>query len=235
VNVSVVIPCLDEEDRILAALDALAVEHPFEVLVVDGGSRDRTLELASGWIGGGRVNGVFTETAGLASQLNRGLREARGDAVLFLHADSALPAGALAALVAALTDDRVVGGSFRLGFDSDRPIFRLTAGLANLRNRLGFGPFGDQAIFARRAVLDAVGGFDPDRFLEDLDLVRRLRRRGRFRVLSAVVRTSTRRWNRYGVLRTIAVHWCMSTAYLLGKRQRRGWFGARVDGLRRIR
>jgi GT2 family glycosyltransferase len=163
---------------------------------------------------------VLAGPRGLAAQLNRGVAAARGEILVFLHADTRLPRGGLAALEAALGDPAVAGGAFKLGFDSARLRFRAVAFFGNLRNRLGFGPFGDQALFARRSAFVEVGGFRAGKFLEDLDLVRRLRRRGRFRVLPQAVRTSARRWERHGFAGTLLLHWRLSAAYLLGRRER---------------
>ena len=96
---------------------------------------------------------------------------------------------------------------------------RVIAGGANLRNRLRFGPFGDQSIFSRRTICDELGGFRSDRFLADLEFVRRLRSHGRFALLRERVRTSVRRWERMGVARTLQHHWWLRALYQLGKRR----------------
>ncbi|MBI4585821.1 MAG: TIGR04283 family arsenosugar biosynthesis glycosyltransferase [Planctomycetes bacterium] len=214
-SISAIIPTLNEEADIAAAIASVRRQGPREIIVVDGGSADRTVERARE-----SADRVVVEDGGLPSQLNRGAREACGEALLFLYADTRLPEGGLEAIAAALADPAAVGGAFRLDFESRRRRFRCIAGLSNLRNRLGFGPFGDQAIFARREVFHELGGYRPEAFLEDLDLVRRLKRRGRFTLLRSAVRTSARQWEKHGFLKTTLCHGWMSLAYLLGKRRK---------------
>ena len=210
-RVSVIVPTLDEEDTIIATLEDIWGRRPHEVIVVDGGSRDRTQALAVP-----RATRVLVEGGGLARQLNRGALAATGEVLLFHFADVRLPERGLEAVISSLEEPGVVGGAFRLGFDSHRPFFRLVALLGNLRNRLGFGPFGDQAIFVGKEIFERLGGFEPEAPLEDLDLVRRLRRAGRFVILKDPVRTSVRRWEADGLLRTSLHHLLASLFYLLG-------------------
>jgi glycosyltransferase involved in cell wall biosynthesis len=176
--VSVIIPTLDEEASLGATLDALAGLHvPFEVIVVDGGSRDRTLELA-------QSHGVRAFGAG---------RAATGDVLWFLHADTLPPADAPARITEALSDPAVVGGHFRLRFDGPRRAAHFLSGLQPLFTLMGL-VYGDSGIFVRREEYERVGGFRPFPLFEDLDLVRRLRRRGRVVRVPATVIASSRRF-----------------------------------------
>lgn len=229
-RLSIIIPTLDEGASIAGLLRSLEGDPAAEVLVVDGGSEDGTREAAEAL--GHRV---LSSPRGLAEQLNRGAEAAAGESLLFLYADCRLPPRGLERIRAALEDARVVGGAFRLSFDAPERYFRAIALLADLRNRLGFGPFGDQGIFARRRSFFEVGAFRPERFLEDFDLVRRLRRAGRFVILPEAITASTRRWRRRGLWRTQLEHLAVSCAYLLGKRRRRARMGARADDLRSVR
>jgi len=190
-RISVVVPVLDEERRIGEQLARLAGGGWHEVIVVDGGSRDRTLERA-------RDAGatVLAAPRGRALQMNRGARAARGDVVLFLHADVELPADAPARIAAALDDPAVVGGAFRTWTQPDggRRWWSPLLHLADLRSRYSSLPYGDQALFVRAGVFARLGGFPPLPLMEDLAFSRRLRRVGRLRTLRARVRVSGRRF-----------------------------------------
>jgi rSAM/selenodomain-associated transferase 2 len=148
--------------------------------------------------------------------MNAGARHARGAVLLFLHADTRLPAGALRAITTALLDPRVIAGRFDVWFDSPRPIFRVIAFLMNLRSRLTGISTGDQAIFVRRDVFEIMGGYPDQLLMEDVELCRRLRRRGRLAPLRLRVATSARKWEREGVLRTIVLMWTLRFLYTIG-------------------
>lgn len=163
--ISVIVPTLDEAERLPALLATLAGEpEPHEVIVVDGGSRDRTADLAA--VGAT----VLHATAGRGAQLAAGAAAARGDVLLFLHADSRFPAGGLAAVTGALHDPAVPGGNFRLHFDGGDPFSRWLDGFyAWIRARGLY--YGDSGIFVRRAVYDRLGGMRPIALMEDYDFV----------------------------------------------------------------
>lgn len=206
-SVSVVIPALHEAEGIGATLaSVLRQSGPVEVVVVDGGSTDGTADAAREAAPGALV---LESAPGRARQMMRGAEATSGDVLLFLHADTHLPAGALDALRAALADPSVAGGCFRTTFDLDagaapfgplgRAFMRLWEGRLWMRwHRFAFG---DRALFARRAAFDAAGGFPNQPLFEDLDFVRALRRRGRFVFLDDAVTTSARRFRRHGALR----------------------------------
>ncbi len=183
-----VIPALDEAERIAGAV-ASAREGATEVIVVDGGSRDATVARAEA--AGARV---VRAPAGRARQLEAGRRVAESEVVVFLHADTRLPAGWPETVRRALADPRYVGGAFRIRFAEGGWRLRLVAWGANLRSRWAGLPYGDQALFARRTILEALGGLPQAPIMEDLDLVRALKRRGRLRLLPSNVETSARRY-----------------------------------------
>jgi len=215
-RIAVIVPVLDEErvaPALAARLAALTADTPtVETIVVDGGSRDGTvaaLERA-----GLRV---IASPRGRGAQMNAGAAATTAPALLFLHADTALPAGALAAIAAALDGDpRTVGGCFRVRIASRDPRLRAAARLINLRSRLLPSATGDQALFVRRDAFERLGGFRPLALMEDLDFVARLARLGRFCLLPSAVETSARRWERHGVTRTIALMWTLRLGYHLG-------------------
>jgi rSAM/selenodomain-associated transferase 2 len=210
VKLSVVIPALDEADRISEAVTSAAGEG-VEVIVVDGGSRDGTPDRAAA-----AGASVHQSTPGRARQLGIGAQRARGEAVLFLHADTRLPAGWADAVRRALADPATAGGAFRLRFDATPPALRLIQWGAALRVRLFRLPYGDQAIFARRRVLEEMGGLPEVPLMEDLDLVRGLKRRGRFTLLPLAVTTSSRRYLEHGAWRVAFRNLAAALAWRLG-------------------
>ena len=188
--ITVIVPTLDEAARLPALLASLARELvPHEVIVADGGSRDGTADCAAA--AGARV---VMASAGRGQQLAAGAGAARGDVLLFLHADSRFPAGGLRAITAALDDPAVVGGNFRLLFDGDDGFSRWLDGFyAWIRARGIY--YGDSGIFVRRAVHDRLGGIRPIALMEDYDLVRRLEAAGRTACIAAPpLVTSSRRF-----------------------------------------
>ena len=230
-TLSAIVPTLDEAGEVVGCLEGLRRQGIDEILVVDGGSTDGTPGLAAPL-----ADQLLPSDRGLFGQLDEGASVARGDVLLFHYADSRLGSGAVARLREVLADERVVGGAFRLGFDSRRWFYRLVAGGARFRNRcLRFGPFGDQSLFVRRAVYDAIGGFDLARVHADHDLVRRLRRHGEFRIVDRLVITSTRRWEVAGKWRTLRKHLGVTARHVLRRGESRREERETVDELRRIR
>lgn len=210
-RISVIVPTLNEQAYLAAALDALALAPGDELIVVDAGSTDGTLDIArrytSKWHRGPR---------GRAQQMNRGARYAQGDILLFLHADTLLPADGLGAVRCALQQPGAVGGAFRLVITPATPALRLVAWGTNLRSRFGGLPYGDQALFVCRRVFEEMGGYDEVPFMEDIRLVQALRRRGRLIILPQAVATSGRRWQRDGVLFTTVRNIVLMTLYFCG-------------------
>jgi rSAM/selenodomain-associated transferase 2 len=210
-SISVVIPALNEQLEIERALASTRVPG-VERIVVDGGSHDGTRETAR-FLAAERI---LEAPPGRARQIRTGYRAAKGDVILILHADSRLEAGWETAVRRALEDARVAGGAFRLGFESERLPYRLLEQAVLLRSTLARLPYGDQALFARREVMEAEGGVPPVPIFEDLDLVGMIRRSGRLVCLSETVWTSVRRYERNGVLRTVLRNNAALAAYGLG-------------------
>jgi rSAM/selenodomain-associated transferase 2 len=208
-RLSVVVPALDEAATI-AAVVADARAHADEVIVADGGSGDATASLAA------RAGAtVVAAPRGRASQMNAGAAHARGDALLFLHADCRLPEGAGRAVRAAL-DGGARWGRFDVRLDSPRRALAVVGAAMNLRSRLGGIATGDQAIFVERALFEALGGWPPIPLMEDVELSARLRRIARPACLRERVRVSARRWEARGVARTVVEMWAWRAAYALG-------------------
>ncbi len=225
-TLTVVIPALDEAANLARLLPDLERACPgAEVLVVDGGSRDGTAKVVAGRPGVRLV----PSARGRARQMNAGAAAASGDVLLFLHADTWLPDGAARAIEAALADPAVVGGRFDVRFDSQRPVMRMVAWFMNARSRATSICTGDQAIFVRRAVFEAVGGYPDIPLMEDVELSRRLKARGRLAALRVRVTTSARKWEREGPLRTIGLMWTLRLLHFVGvapARLHRWYYGA---------
>ncbi len=181
-----------------------------EVLISDGGSTDLTLEVAANC--GARV---VSGPSGRGPQLNRGARAARGDGLLFLHADTVLPEGAVRSVADALARGSV-GGGFQIRFGSARPIYRLGSGIVNLRTRWFRSPLGDQAQFVSRSAFERLDGYPDWPILEDLEFMRRLKRLGKVAILEAPVVTSARRFEDRGITRTIVLNWLIFALYYAG-------------------
>jgi rSAM/selenodomain-associated transferase 2 len=212
---SIVLPVLDEGERIVAALEALAplASRGAEVIVVDGGSCDGTVRLArtAGTDLGVRV---LEAPRSRASQMNVGAAAARGHALLFLHADTALPAQADRLVADALRSH--VWGRFDIRIDGHSRMLPVVAAMMNLRSRLTGIATGDQALFMTRAAFDRAGGFPTQPLMEDIELSARLRRIAAPACLRARVLTSGRRWDRDGAWRTILLMWRLRWAYWRG-------------------
>jgi rSAM/selenodomain-associated transferase 2 len=211
VDISVIVPTLDEEPQIAAAVASARAAGVREIIVVDGGSSDATVPLARRY-----ADAVLSAPRGRAVQMNAGAGVAGGTVLLFLHADTRLPGGFAAAVLAALADPSVVGGRFDLRLVPSSPLLALTGALINLRSRLSRIATGDQAIFVRRAVFEALGGFEPIPLMEDVAFTRALKRRGRIACLRLAVETSARRWLANGPVRTILLMWWLRFLYFCG-------------------
>jgi rSAM/selenodomain-associated transferase 2 len=216
--VSVVVPVLDEAEgigRTLAGLQALR-DAGGEVIVVDGGSRDATRAIALPL-----ADRVIDAPRGRALQMNAGARVARGALLVFLHADTVLPAGALEGLGARLEASGRSWGRFDVSIDAADPLLALVALLMNARSRWTGVATGDQAIFARRDAFERAGGFPEIPVMEDVALSKILKRASPPLCLRDRVVTSARRWQRRGTLRTILLMWRLRLAYALGADPRR--------------
>lgn len=210
-RLSVIIPTYQEEGHLLTTLKMVMSERPFEVIVVDAASQDRTQEIALQQ--GARVITVKTPCRG--TQLNIGAGQANGDVFLFLHADTRPPRGYLQAISQAIHTG-AAWGFFQLAIDHSGIRFRLLERLIKLRCHLLKLHYGDQAMFMRRDLFEEIGGFQELPILEDLDLLMRARRMNRPVLLPQKVFTSARRWKRDGIIKVSLQHQLLLLGYLLG-------------------
>jgi rSAM/selenodomain-associated transferase 2 len=212
-RLSIVMPALNEAAGIAHTLSRLqrlrARGH--EVIVVDGGSTDATPDLAAPL-----ADRVLRAPRGRARQMNDGARHARGEVLLFLHADTRLPDDADATILEGLARSGRAWGRFDVAIEGRHPLLRVISAAMNLRSRVTAVCTGDQAIFVERSRFEAVGGFPPIALMEDIALSKRLRRGARPLCLRARAVTSGRRWEEHGVWRTMALMWWLRLCYFLG-------------------
>jgi len=208
--VTVVIPTRNEAERVAEAVASSFAAGASEVIVSDGGSDDDTLRIAAA--AGART---LTGEPMRARQLNYGAELAHGDAIIFLHADTTLPAGACDAVARSLASGIDFGG-FRLAFREPSLRLRFAAAMINLRTQLTREPWGDQAQFIRRDLFLTLGRYREIPIMEDYDLARRMKKHGRTALLPLTVTTSGRRFLTKGLIATAAINWTIITRYHLG-------------------
>jgi len=212
-TISIIIPILNEEANVeetLASLQPVRLKDA-EVIVVDGGSFDDTVALSRRL-----ANTVLQAPRGRAFQMNAGARCAKGDVLLFLHADTRLPERAVESICAAMKDGSRVWGRFDVSIASRSIMLRLVAWLMNIRSRWTGIATGDQAIFVRRTAFEAVGGFPEIPLMEDIAFSKLLKRLSAPACLHERATTSARRWEMKGTLRTILLMWRLRSAYFFG-------------------
>jgi rSAM/selenodomain-associated transferase 2 len=212
-RISIIIPVLNEAPvivRTLSGLQTLRVAG-HEVIVVDGGSKDGTVALSQPF-----ADRVIRADRARSRQMNAGAKAAKGDILLFLHADTLLPENAAQSIINGLKGQRGRWGRFDVRLSGSHYFLRIIEHLMNLRSRFTGIATGDQAIFVRRRLFEAMGGFPDIDLMEDIALSRILKRYGRPLCLRQWVVTSSRRWEKKGVLRTILQMWRLRLAYALG-------------------
>lgn len=208
---SVIIPALNEENTIEATLDALLSGTNTEIILSDGGSSDKTVELCKK-----RGITVISSPPGRGPQMNEGAKAAKGGILLFLHADTLLPSGWDKAVRQALNDRKTVGGAFSFALCRSSLVFSCITFMVNARSKIFGLPYGDQAIFVRRSIFQKMGGFKPFPIMEDVAFIRDLRKFGTVIITDKAVITSSRRWEKEGWLKTTIRNQILLCLYLSG-------------------
>jgi len=215
IKFSIILPVFHEGERIndlIEYLNHLDSDKNIEIIVVDGTLEKDTLSA----IHSNHVVKIFSEK-GRAKQMNAGASAARGEILIFLHADTELPIQALKKINSLIARREYVGGAFDLGVKSDKFIFKVIGTLSSLRSRLNRIPFGDQSIFIRREYFDQIGGYKEIPLMEDVELMRRIKKSGnKIWIFYDRVMTSPRRWEKEGVIHCTLRNWTLQALYSLG-------------------
>jgi rSAM/selenodomain-associated transferase 2 len=210
VSISVVIPALNEAACLPETLHELRKQRPHEIIVVDGGSSDRTPEI------GMTADQFVPGPRGRAAQMNVGAARAGGDTLLFLHADCTLEPGALHEAERVLKRGRYIAGCYAMTVREDGWLYRMIGACATARVRLTGMVYGDQGLFLRREQFERLGGFPPVHFMEDLFFSKELRKHGRIGVTQHRIFVSPRRWQRAGVIRQTLRNWTLTALAAAG-------------------
>lgn len=212
---SIVIPVLHEVGTINGLLEhirSLDGAERCEIIIVDGDPEGETIRTIAG-----KDAVKIVSSTGRSRQMNAGAAVARGEVIVFLHADTFLPGTAFSDIDGALAKERCEAGAFRLRFDSRRWIYRVMSAFVSLRTSWNRLPYGDQAIFIRRRFFEEIGGYKPIPLMEDVELMRRIRNSGRpIAMVNACVTTSCRRMQAEGILRRILLNWMITVLYNMG-------------------
>lgn len=212
-RLSIIIPVLNEAGRIQVTLEPLQIlrQNGHEIIVVDGGSHDATRSLCAPL-----VDRVLQSPPGRARQMQAGAALASGDILWFLHADSSVPAHADDLICDSLAVSNTDWGRFDVALDNDHALLRCVAWFMNQRTRLTGIATGDQGIFIRRPLFESIGGFPDVPLMEDIRISRALKRHGRPSRVETPLGTSSRRWKKQGIARTILTMWSLRLAHFAG-------------------
>lgn len=210
-SISIIIPVLNEAANISKTLASIQPQNIIEIVVVDGGSEDDTVKIA-------KLSGVkvISSLPGRARQMNQGATVASGDILLFLHGDTCLPPGFDVMIGQALEKPNIIAGAFAISLDAPSLCFRVLEAAINWRSLYFHMPYGDQGIFLRKKTFEEMEGFPEIPIMEDFELMRRLKSRGKITIIHAPVITSSRRWLRHGIWKTTLINQIIILAYLMG-------------------
>ena len=213
--ISIIIPVYQEADIILETLDTIEnLNHRSntEIILVDGDPQGSTICRVKNY-----PVRTITAPKGRASQMNTGASLARGEILLFVHADTCLPKDGLKRIEDRLKNPDISAGAFDLGIRAEGFAFRLIEQMVFWRSRITRIPYGDQAIFIRHSIFNALGGYRQIPIMEDIDLIKRVKRAGgRIAIIDSQIWTSARRWEKEGIIACTLRNWLLSSAFYLG-------------------
>jgi rSAM/selenodomain-associated transferase 2 len=220
---SIIIPVIHESKvihKLLESLAQLETDELFEIIIVDGSPTQDTLRAITD-----KNVMKYASSPGRGCQMNKGATHARGDILVFVHADTLLPPKALSLIQTALENQRYIGGAFSHQFQLQTPYFKMLATLATLRSQITRAPYGDQVHFFRKTYFDTIGGYKDMPLMEDVELMRRIRKKNdQIIILPYHTITSARRWNQEGLFYTslrdiiiIFLYWCGMPAEKLAR------------------
>ena len=213
-EISIIVPTFNEEMTIRQCLETVVDIPGIEVIVVDGGSADRTVEI----VGQYRDVKIVSSEMGRSIQMNKGAGYARGEILLFLHADCVLSREVVLNVRNVFRCSTFVGGAFKIRLLSDKFPYRLIEMGINFRSTLFKLPYGDQGLFVKRSVFEELGGFREVPNCEDLDFICRLKKNGKIIILDERISSSIRRWKNHGIFRTSLRNQFLLASYVLGRR-----------------
>jgi rSAM/selenodomain-associated transferase 2 len=213
-EISIIIPTFNEKGTISQCLETVVDIPGIEVIIADGGSTDRTVEIAEQH----RDVKVVTSLMGRSVQMNKGAECAGGKILLFLHADCVLPREVVLNVRNVLEGSSFVGGAFKIRLLSDKLLYRIIEKGINFRSKIFKLPYGDQGLFVKRSVFEELGGFREMPNCEDLDFVCRLKKQGKIAILDERISSSIRRWEKHGILQTSLRNQFLLTSYILGRK-----------------
>ncbi|MCP4267139.1 MAG: glycosyltransferase family 2 protein [Candidatus Brocadiaceae bacterium] len=213
-ELSIIIPTLNEEEVIRQCLETLVDIPDIEIIVTDGGSTDKTLEI----VGQYTDVKVVSSDMGRSIQMNRGATYANGDILLFLHADCVVPKEATLGILEVFRNSLSVGGAFKIKLLSDKLPYRFIEKGINFRAKVFKLPYGDQGLFVKKTIFESLGGFKEMPICEDLDFICRLKKHGKIIILNEEILSSIRRWRNNGILKTSLRNQLLLAMYVLGRR-----------------
>ena len=211
-KISIIIPVLNEAEhleKMLTEVQGFRDKHN-EVIVVDGGSTDATVDIARSY-----SDHVVISDKGRAKQMNAGAVVAKGDVLIFLHADTILPLGSCGLIRSSMTDE-YRWGRFNVRLSNEKKLFRIIEFFINWRSRISSVATGDQAIFVDRGLFEDIGGYPDIPLMEDIAISKRLKQKSKPICLKSTVVTSSRRWEEYGVFNTVLLMWRLRFLYFIG-------------------
>lgn len=210
-QISIIIPALNEEKFIAKTIQSVKSGFNIEIIVVDGGSSDNTVEIAES-----EGAKVIKSKPPRSAQMNRGAEESKGEILFFLHGDTIIPSGYELTIRGTFDYPEICAGAFKFKLDEESKSFKIIENLANFRSEFLKMPYGDQGIFLKKKLFQKIGGYPEIPIMEDFELIRKIRRYGDIFTASFPAVTSARRWKEQGILKTALINQLMIIGYYLG-------------------